>query len=101
VVPTVTIEQIFGCLVLGHGRRRLLWYAVTAHPTAEWLARQITEAFPWERAPKYLVRDNDRAFGNAFKARIQAMGIRDRSTSFRSPWQSGYIERSIGSVRRE
>ena len=63
VVPTVTFEQLFGFLVLGHGRRRLLWYAVTTHPTAEWLARQITEAFPWDAAPKYLIRDNDRAFG--------------------------------------
>src|SRR5450755_3157876 len=82
VVPTVTFEQLFGFLVLGHGRRRLIWYAVTAHPTAEWLARQITEAFPWDTVPKYLIRDNDRAFGGAFKARIRAMGIRDRPTSF-------------------
>jgi transposase InsO family protein len=87
--------------VLGHGRRRLIWYAVTAHPTAEWLARQITEAFPWDTVPKYLIRDNDRAFGGAFKARIRAMGIRDRPTSFRSPWQNGYVERLIGSIRRE
>jgi transposase InsO family protein len=83
------------------GRRRLLWIAVTRNPTAEWLARQITEAFPWDRAPKYLIRDNDRAFGSAFKARVRAMGIRDRPTSFRSPWQNGYVERLIGSVRRE
>jgi len=61
-----------------------LWIAVTRNPTAEWLARQITEAFPWDSAPKYLVRDNDRAFGAAFKARVRAMGIRDRPTSFRS-----------------
>ena len=101
VVPTVTFEQLFGFLVLGHGRRRLIWYAVTAHPTAEWLARQITEAFPWDTVPKYLIRDNDRAFGGAFKARIRAMGIRDRPTSFRSPWQNGYVERLIGSIRRE
>ena len=101
VVPTVTFEQLFGFLVLGHGRRRLIWYAVTAHPTAEWLARQITEAFPWDTMPKYLIRDNDRAFGGVFKARIRAMGIRDRPTSFRSPWQNGYVERLIGSIRRE
>jgi Integrase core domain len=71
------------------------------NPTAEWLARQITEAFPWDSAPKYLIRDNDRAFGVAFKARVRAMGIRDRPTSFRSPWQNGYVERLIGSIRRE
>jgi transposase InsO family protein len=88
-------------LVLGHGRRRLIWYAVTTHPTAEWLARQITEAFPWNAAPKYLIRDNDKAFGGAFKARVRAMGIRDRPTSFRSPWQNGHVERLIGSIRRE
>jgi transposase InsO family protein len=61
----------------------------------------FTEAFPWDTAPKYLIRDNDRAFGGAFKARVRAMGIRDRPTSFRSPWQNGYAERLIGSVRRE
>jgi Integrase core domain len=74
---------------------------VTQNPTAEWLARQITEAFPWGTAPKYLIRDNDRAFGGAFKVRVRAMGIRDRPTSFRSPWQNGYAERLTGSVRRE
>jgi hypothetical protein len=78
-----------------------LWFAVTRNPTAEWLARQITEAFPWDSTPKYLIRDNDRAFGAAFKARVRAMGIRDRPTSFRSPWQNGYAERLIGSIRRE
>jgi transposase InsO family protein len=101
VVPTIAFEQLFAFLVLGHRRRQLLWFAVTRNPTAEWLARQITEAFPWASAPKYLIRDNDRAFGAAFKARVRAMGIRDRPTSFRSPWQNGYVERLIGSVRRE
>jgi len=74
---------------------------VTRHPTAEWLARQITEAFPRENKPKYLIRDNDRAFGDAFKARLRAMGSRDRPTSVRAPWQNGYVERLIGSIRRE
>jgi len=101
VVPTIAFRQLFALLVLGHKRGQLLWFAVTRSPTAEWLARQITEAFPWETAPKYLVRDNDRAFGAVFRARIQAMGIRDRPTSFRSPWQNGHIERLIGSIRRE
>jgi hypothetical protein len=89
VVPTIEFQQLFAFLVLGHKRRQLLWFAVTRNPTAGWLARQITEAFPWDMAPKYFVRDNDRAFGAAFKARIRAMGIRDRPTSFRSPWQKG------------
>jgi Integrase core domain len=101
VVPTIAFEQLFAFLVLGHGRRQLLWIAVTRNPTAEWLARQITEAFPWDWAPRYLIRDNDRAFGVAFKDRLRAMGIRDRPISFRSPWQNGYVERLIGSIRRE
>jgi len=101
VVPTIAFGQLFAFLVLGHGRRQLLWFAVTRHPTAEWLACQITEAFPWDRAPTYIVRDNDRAFGGVFTRRIQAMGIRDRPTSFRSPWQDGHCERLIGSIRRE
>jgi hypothetical protein len=101
VVPTIAFEQLFAFLVLGHRRRQLLWFAVTQNPTAEWLARQITEAFPWDTAAKYLIRDNDRAFGVAFKARVRAMGIRDRPISFRSPWQNGSVERLIGSVRRE
>jgi hypothetical protein len=95
VVPTIAFEQLFAFLILGHGRRQLLWFAVTRHPTAEWLARQITEAFPWDRAPTYIVRDNDRAFASVFTRRIQAMGIRDRPTSFRSPWQNGHVERRI------
>jgi hypothetical protein len=99
VVPTIAFEQLFAFLVLGHERRQLLWFAVTRNPTAEWLARQITEAFPWNSAPKYLIRD--RAFGVTCKARVRAMGIRDRPTSLRSPWQNGYVERLIGSVRRE
>ena len=69
VVPTLSFERLFAFLVLGHGRRQLLWFEVTRHPTAEWLARQITEAFPWASAPAYLVRDNDRAYGHAFRSR--------------------------------
>jgi len=100
VVPTITFQQLFVCLVLSHKRRQLLWFAVTRNPTAEWLARQITEAFPYDTAPKYLIRDNDRPFEATFKVRIHAMGIRDRPTSFRSPWQNGHVERLIGSTRR-
>jgi transposase InsO family protein len=101
VVPTLTFERLFAFLVLGHGRRQLLWFEVTRHPTAEWLARQITEAFPWASAPSYLVRDNDGAYGHVFSRRVMAMGIRDRPISPRSPWQNGHVERLIGTVRRE
>jgi transposase InsO family protein len=101
VVPTVTFERLFAFLVMGHRRRQLLWVEVTRHPTAEWLARQITEAFPWLSAPTYLVRDNDRAYGHVFTSRVRAMAIRDRPISPRSPWQNGHAERLIGSVRRE
>ena len=89
VVPTLTFDRLFAFLVLGHGRRQLLWFEVTRHPTAEWLARQITEAFPWTSAPAYLVRDNDRAYGHVFTSRVRAMGIRDRPISPGSPWQNG------------
>src|SRR5205807_9203027 len=88
VVPTIAFQQLFAFLVLGHERRQLLWFAVTCNPTA----------FPWDTTPKYLIRDNDRAFGAVFKARVRAMGIRDRPTSFRSPWQNGLVERLIGSA---
>jgi transposase InsO family protein len=101
VVPTVNFDRLFAFLVLGHGRRQLLWLEVTRHPTAEWLARQITEAFPWASAPAYLVRDNDRAYGQVFTARVRAMGIRDRPIAPGSPWQNGIAERLIGTLRRE
>jgi transposase InsO family protein len=101
IVPTLTFELLFAFLVLGHGRRQLLWFEVTRYPTAEWLARQITEAFPWNSAPAYLVRDNDRAFGHVFTSRVRAMGIRDRPISPGSPWQNGCAERLIGTLRRE
>src|SRR5438105_4804835 len=101
VVPTVRFECLFAFLVLGHGRRQLLWFAVTRHPTAEWLAQQIVEAFPWGAAPTYLVRDNDRAYGQAFTRRLRMMAIRDRPISPRSPWQNPYVERLIGTLRRE
>jgi hypothetical protein len=101
VVPTVTFDLLFVFLVLGHGRRRLLWFEVTRHPTAEWLARQITEAFPWTSAPAYLVRDNDSAYGRVFTSRVRAMGVRDRPISPGSPWQNGCAERLIGTFRRE
>ena len=93
VVPTVSFDLLFAFLVLGHGRRQLLWFEVTRHPTAEWLARQITEAFPGRSTPAYLVRDDDRAYGHVFTRRLRAMGIRDRPIAPQSPWQNGYAER--------
>ena len=78
-----------------------MWTAVTTNPTAEWVARQITEAFPWDDAPKYLIRDRDTVHGAAFKKRLRAMGIRDHPIAPRSPWQNPYAERLIGSIRRE
>jgi transposase InsO family protein len=101
IVPTVSFDCLFAFLVLGHGRRQLLWFEVTRHPTAEWLARQITEAFPWASAPAYLLRDNDGAYGHAFIRQLRVMGIRDRPISPGSPWQNGHVERLIGTVRRE
>jgi transposase InsO family protein len=101
VVPTATFERLFAFLVVGHGRRELLWFAVTRNPTAEWLAQQIVEAFPWNTAPTYLVRDNDGAYGHAFTSRVRAMGIRDRPIAPRSPWQNPYAERLIGTLRRD
>ena len=101
VVWTLAFDLLFVFIVLGHGRRQLLWLEITQHPSAEWLARQITEAFPWASAPAYLVRDNDRAYGQVFTARIRAMGIRDRPIAPASPWQNGIAERLIGTLRRE
>src|SRR5262245_40547381 len=84
LVPTLTFECLFALLVVSHGRRQLLWFAVTKHPTAEWLAQQIVEAFPWDTAPRYLIRDNDAAYGQAFTKRVRRMGIRDRPIAARS-----------------
>jgi transposase InsO family protein len=101
VVPTVGFRLLYCLVILRNGTRRLVHFGVTSNPTAEWIARQITEAFPWDEAPDYLIRDNDGAYGRAFTKRLYAMGIRDRPTAPRSPWQNGYVERLIGSIRRE
>ena len=96
-----SFRLLYGLLIMGHGRRQILWFGVTAHPTAEWIANQLTEACGCEQAPRYLIRDLDGAYGEIFIRRLRSMGIRDRPTSPRSPWQNGYAERLIGSIRRE
>jgi transposase InsO family protein len=100
-VPTLGFGRLFAFVVPGHGRRVILHVEVTAHATALWLARQVTEAFPWDEQPGWLVRDNDGAYGLVFRRRVRAMGIRDRPTMPCSPWQNGHVERLIGSIRRE
>ncbi len=101
VVPTVTFRLLYGLLIMDHGRRQILWLGVTAHPTAEWIANQLTAACGWEQVPRYLIRDRDACYGSIFIRRVRSLGIRDHPTSARSPWQNGYSERLIGSIRRE
>jgi transposase InsO family protein len=101
VVPTVGFKLLFVLVILRHQRRRLISLTVTSNPTAEWIAQQITDAFPWNEAPDYLIRDRDGAYGHAVTSRLAAMGIRDHPTAPRSPWQNGHAERLIGSIRRE
>ena len=101
LVQTISFRLLYGLLILQHGRRQILWLGVTAHPTAEWITRQFTEAYGWKAAPRYVVRDRDAVYGDIFIRRLRAMGIRDRPTAARSPWQNGYAERMIGSIRRE
>ena len=84
-----------------HDRRRIIHFAVTAHPTAEWTAQQMREAFPWESAPQYLLRDRDRIFGRDFVDQVNVMGIKQVLSAPRSPWQRAYVERVIGTIRRE
>ena len=101
VVPTIRFRLLYGLVILRLERRRLVWANATANPTAEWIARQITEAFPWEEAPQYLIRDRDRSYGAAVTHRLRTMGIRDRPITPRSPWQNGHVERLRGSIGRE
>jgi putative transposase len=100
-VPTSRFQVLYVFLVLAHERRRIVHFAVTAHPTAEWTAHQLREAFPWEAAPRYLLRDRDRIFGHEFVNQVRAMGMQQVLSAPRSPWQRAYIERLIGSIRRE
>jgi transposase InsO family protein len=101
VVPTIGFNLLYAFVIVRLGRRDLVWFNVTTNPTAEWIARQLTEAFPWNEAPCYLIRDRDRIYGAVVMRRIRAMGIRDRPTAPGSPWQNGFAERLIGSMRRE
>lgn len=101
VVPTIGFKMLYGFVVVRLDRRGLVWINVTTNPTAEWVARQITEAFPWNEAPRYMIRDRDCIYGAVITRRLRAMGIRDRPTAPASPWQNGIAERLIGSIRRE
>jgi hypothetical protein len=90
VVPTVSFRLLYGLLIMRHSRRRILWLGVTAHSTAEWLANQLGEAFGWEPASTYLVRDRDACYGEVFLRRLRSLGTRDQPIAPRSPWQNGY-----------
>jgi len=100
-VHTVWFEVLFVFIVLAHDRRRVLHFNVTAHPTAEWTAQQMLEAFPFDTAPRYLLRDRDRIYGHEFRNQVSVMNIKEVMSAPRSPWQRAYVERVIGSIRRE
>ena len=100
VVPTIGFDLLYAFVIIRLSRRELIWINVTAHLTAEWIARQLTEAFPWNEVPRYLMRDRDRIYGAVVMRRIRAMGIRDKPVAPASPWQNGFAERLIGSIRR-
>ncbi len=100
-VPTVTFRVLFVFVILAHERRRIIHFNVTESPTAKWTAQQIVEAFPWDTAPRYLLRDRDGIYGHEFTSRVDHMGIKEVKTAPRSPWQSPYVERLIGTLRRD
>jgi transposase InsO family protein len=101
VVPTIGLGLLYAFIIVRLDRKDLVWANVTANPTAEWIARQLTEAFPWNEAPRYLIHDRDRICGAVVTRRLRAMGIRDKLTAPASLWQNGFAERLIGSIRRE
>ena len=101
VVASASFQLLYVMIILAHDRRKIVRTAITEHPTAVWLSRQITEAFPWDTAPLYLLRDRDASYGSYFCNRVEAMGSKEVVTASRSPWQNAYVERVIGSIRRE
>ena len=101
VLPTIGFKLLYAFVIVRLNRRELVWINVTTNPTSEWVARQITEAFPWNEAPRYMIRDRDRIYGAVVTRRLHAMGIRDKPIAPASPWQNGFAERLIGSIRRE
>jgi transposase InsO family protein len=101
VVPTINFSLPYAFIIVRLDRRELVWISVTQNPTAEWIARQLTDAFPWAKARRYIIRDNDRVYGDVAQRRIRAMGIRDKPIAPAAPWQNGFVERLIGSIRRE
>ena len=101
VVPTIGFDLLYAFVIVRLGRRDLVWINVTAYPTADWVARQLAEAFPWNEAPRYMIRDRDRIYGAVVTRRLRAMGIRDKPAAPASPWQNGVAERLVGSIRRE
>jgi transposase InsO family protein len=101
VVPTIGFDLLYAFIIIRLDRRDLVWINVTTNPTAEWIAHQITEAFPWNETPRYLIRDCDRIYGDVAMRRIRVMGIRDKPIAPASAWQNGFAERLIGSIRRE
>ena len=101
IVPTLTFDVLYVFVVIEHARRRVVHFNVTAHPTAKWIAPQLTEAFPFDTAPKYLIREGDAKYGQSVTRRITALGIKDVVTTPASPWENAHAERVIGSIRRE
>ncbi len=100
-VPTATFRVLFVLIVLSHDRRRILHFNVTEHPTAAWTARQLLEACGLNEAPRYLLRDRDAIYGDAFRRQAAALEIEEVTTAPQSPWQNPHAERVIGSIRRE
>src|SRR5262249_40973055 len=100
-VSTIRVQALYVFLVLAHDRRRILHVGVTAHPTATWTAQQLREAFRWETGPRYLLRDRDSIFGRGFVEQVTALGMSEVLSTHGEPWQRAYIERVIGTIRRE